>query len=125
MGRVALIRKFRKVLAGDALGGCVHCNTVPYVFLRFGNLKKGVVQMSVSKIATAAVMALSLVAAPTVAAAAPAASKLSVASARTSAPVAKGNKAVGGGLIIALLAGAAVIAGIIIAADSGKSAVSR
>jgi hypothetical protein len=81
--------------------------------------------MSVSKIATAAVMALSLVAAPTLAAAAPAASKLSIASARTSAPVAKSNKGTGGsGLIVALLAGAAVIVGIIIAADSGKS-VSR
>ena len=82
--------------------------------------------MSVSKIVTSAVMALSLVAVPTLASAAPAASKLSIASARTSAPVAaKGKKAVGGGLIIALLAGAAVIAGIVIAADSGKTSVSR
>ncbi len=80
--------------------------------------------MSVSKIVTSAVMALSLVAVPTLASAAPAASKLSVASARTAAPAAKGQKAVGGGLIIGLLAGAAVIVGIIIAADSGKS-VSR
>jgi len=50
--------------------------------------------MSVSKIVTSAVMALSLVAVPTLAAAAPAASKLSIASARTAAPVAKGKKAV-------------------------------
>ena len=75
--------------------------------------------MRMSKIATSAVMALSLVAVPTLASAAPVASK-SVVSARVGAPVAKGNKAAGGGLIIALLAGAAVIAGIIIAADSGK-----
>lgn len=81
--------------------------------------------MSVSKIVTSAVMALSLVAVPTLASAAPAASKLSIASARTSAPAAKGKKAVGSGLIIALLAGAAVIGGIVIAADSGKTAVSR
>ena len=81
--------------------------------------------MSVSKIVTSAVMALSLVAVPTLASAAPAASKLSVASARTSAPVAKSNKGTGGsGLIVGLLAGVAVIVGIIIAADSGKS-VSR
>ncbi|UVO52832.1 hypothetical protein [Sphingomonas sp. SUN039] len=82
--------------------------------------------MSVSKIVTSAVMALSLVAVPTLASAAPAASKLSVVSARSAAPVAKGNKGTGGsGLIIGLLAGVAVIVGIIIAADSGKSAVSR
>jgi hypothetical protein len=86
---------------------------------------KGSFSMSVSKIVTSAVMALSLVAVPTLAAAAPAASKLSIASARTSAPVAKGKKAVGGGLIIALLAGAAVIGGIVIAADSGSTPTSR
>ena len=81
--------------------------------------------MSVSKIVTSAVMALSLVAVPTLASAAPAASKLSVTSARTAAPATKGQKAAGGSsLIIAGLAGIAVIVGIIIAADSGKS-VSR
>lgn len=87
--------------------------------------------MSVSKIATTAVMALSLVAVPTLASAAPVASKLSITaptsavSARAGAQTVNGKKAVGGGLIIALLAAAAVIAGIIIAADSGKSSVSR
>ena len=85
--------------------------------------------MRISKIATSAVMALSLVAVPTLASAAPAASKLSISapttavSARSGAAV-SGKKAAGGGLIIALLAGAAVIVGIIIAADSGRS-VSR
>jgi hypothetical protein len=91
--------------------------------LRF-EISKGSVSMSFSKIATAALTALSLVAVPTIASAAPAASKLSVASARTSAP-AKGNKALGGGVIIAVLAAAAVIAGIVIAADSNGSPTSR
>ena len=87
--------------------------------------------MSVSKIATSAIMALSLVAVPTMASAAPAASKLSVTaptgavSARAGVRSTKGNKAVSGGIIIGLLAAAAVIAGIIIAADNNRSPVSR
>lgn len=81
--------------------------------------------MSVSKIATSAVMALSLVAVPTLASAAPAASNANAVSARVGAPSVGGKKAAGGGLIIALLAGAAVIAGIVIAADSKGTATSR
>lgn len=88
--------------------------------------------MSVSKFATSAVMALSLVAVPTLASAAPAAAKLSVTApagavaARSGAQTVDGKKGVGGsGLIIGLVAAAAVIAGIIIAANSGKSATSR
>lgn len=87
--------------------------------------------MSVSKIATSAIMALSLVAVPTMASAAPAASKLSVTAptgavaARAGVRSAKGNKAMGGGVWIAILAAAAVIAGIIIAADNNRSPVSR
>lgn len=88
--------------------------------------------MSVSKIATSAVMALSLVAVPTLASAAPAASKLSITaptsaiSARAGARTVSGKKAAGGnGLIVGLLAGAAVIVGIIIASNSNKSPVSR
>ena len=82
--------------------------------------------MSVSKFATSAVMALSLIAIPTLAAASPAASRLSVTapmsavSARTGTHVVRGKKMVGGGIIIAVLAAAAVIGGIVIAADSNK-----
>lgn len=87
--------------------------------------------MSVSKFATSAVMALSLVAVPTLASAAPAASKLAVTAptgavaARAGAQTVNGKKAVGGGVIIGLLAGAAVIVGIIIAANGNKTPVSR
>ena len=83
--------------------------------------------MSVSKIATSAVLALSLVAVPTIAAAAPASSKLAISAptgavaARVGAPVRRTNKATGSSIIIAVLAAAAVIAGIVIAADSSKS----
>jgi hypothetical protein len=82
--------------------------------------------MSVSKFATSAVMALSLVAVPTLASASPAASRLSImaptsaVSARTGAHGVRGKKIVGGGVIIAVLAAAAVIGGIVIAADSNK-----
>ena len=82
--------------------------------------------MSVSKFATSAIMALSLVAVPTLASAAPVASKLSImtptsaVSGRASAHTAGGKRIVGGGVIIAILAAAAVIGGIIIAADSNK-----
>ena len=87
--------------------------------------------MSVSKIATTAIMALSLVAVPTLASAAPAASKLSITaptgavSARVGARTISGKKAVGGGVIIAILAGLAVVGGIIIAASGTKAPVSR
>ena len=83
--------------------------------------------MSVSKIATSTVLALSLVAVPTFAAAAPAASMLSVTApagavaARVGAPVRRTNKASGSSIIIAVLAAAAVIAGIVIAADGNNS----
>ena len=81
--------------------------------------------MSVSKIATSAMVALSLVAVPTLAQAAPVASKLAIsAPARAGAVVHKSNKAVGGGIIIAILAAAAVIAGIVIAADNNKNPTS-
>lgn len=81
--------------------------------------------MTVSKIATSAIMALSLVAVPTIAQAAPAASRLSVtAPARAGAKTADANGIHGGGIIIALLAAAAVIAGIIIAADNNDSPTS-
>lgn len=71
-------------------------------------------------------MALSLVAVPTIAAAAPVASKLSVtAAARTGAPVTKARKAGGSSIIIGVLAAAAVIAGIVIAADNNKTPTSR
>lgn len=82
--------------------------------------------MSVTKFATSAVLALSLVAVPTIAAAAPAASRLSVTAStvapRAGAPVARTSKMGGGSsIIIAVLAAAAVIAGIVIAADgNGK-----
>ena len=71
--------------------------------------------MRISKIVSTAAIALSLIAVPTLASAAPVASKLALSD--RAAPMVKGKKAAGGGLIIALLAGAAVIAGIIIAAD--------
>ena len=86
--------------------------------------------MSFSKFATSAVMALSLVAVPTLASAAPAASRLSIispnsaVSARVGARTVSGKKVVGGGIIIAILAAAAVIGGIVIAADSNKKATS-
>lgn len=81
--------------------------------------------MTVSKIATSAIMALSLVAVPTLAQAAPAASKLSVTAApRVGAKTTKGNQAIGGGIIIAILAAAAVIAGIVIAADGNNAPTS-
>ena len=79
--------------------------------------------MRVSKIVTTAVAAMSLVAVPTIAAAAPAA-KLSVAS-RQGAAVTKSNKAIGSGIIIAVLAAAAVVAGIVIAADDNNSPTSK
>jgi uncharacterized Zn-binding protein involved in type VI secretion len=84
--------------------------------------------MNLRKSVIAATAAVSLVAIPTIAQAAPAqttaASKLSVRSApavRQGVRVSKVNKQDGGGsLIIALLAAAAVVAGIVIAADGGS-----
>lgn len=73
--------------------------------------------MSFRKAATAVVAAVSMIALPSMAVAQTAASKLSVASARTGATV-EGEKLAGGSLIIALLAAAAVVAGVIVAADS-------
>ena len=82
--------------------------------------------MSVSKIVTSAALALSLVAVPTIAAAAPAASKLSITApaARTGATVTKARKGGGSSIIIAVLAAAAVIAGIVIAADGNDKPTS-
>ena len=82
--------------------------------------------MSVSKIATSAILALSLVAVPTIAAAAPAANRLSVTApaARVGAPVVRTKKGGGSSLIIAVLAAAAVIAGIVIAADGNDTPTS-
>jgi hypothetical protein len=86
---------------------------------------KGSSQMTVSKIVTSAVAALSLLGVSTVASAAPAASKLAVsAPARAGAKVAKKNEAIGTGVIIAVLAAAAVVAGIVIAADNNDSPTS-
>lgn len=85
--------------------------------------------MNVSKIATSAVLALSLVGGSTVAQAAPAASKLSVnAPARAGATTTENSDLRGrggAGIIIAILAAAAIIAGIIIAADNNNSPTSR
>ena len=86
--------------------------------------------MSVSKIATSTFLALSLVAVPTIAAAAPLASKLAVTAptsavaTRIGAPVRRTSKGGGSSIIIAVLAAAAVIAGIVIAADGNGKATS-
>ncbi len=83
--------------------------------------------MRITKLATTTLAALSLVAVPTIVSAAPAASKLSVtapANARIGATTKRANKAIGGGIIIAVLAAAAVIAGIVIASDSNDSPTS-
>jgi hypothetical protein len=85
--------------------------------------KKGSVLMSFRKAATAAVAALSMIALPSMAAA-QSASKLSVASAARTSADAKGKDLSGGSLIIAVLAAAAVIAGIIVAADSSDNPTS-
>jgi uncharacterized Zn-binding protein involved in type VI secretion len=84
--------------------------------------------MSIRKAAMAALVAASMVVVPTVAQAAQAnqtaAGKLSVASApvaRQGAKVTKKNDLRGGSVIIALLAAAAIIAGIVIAADGDNS----
>ncbi|WP_293881942.1 hypothetical protein [Sphingomonas sp.] len=77
--------------------------------------------MSVSKIVTAAVMALSLVGVSTAAQAAPASSKLAVsAPARVGAKVSRTNGVTGSAVVIGILAAAAVIAGIVIAVDKNN-----
>lgn len=87
--------------------------------------------MKIAKIATTAVLALSLVAVPTIAAAAPSASKLSLstpagaATGRVGAPVRRTAKGGGSSIIIAVLAAAAVIAGIVIAADGNDNPTSK
>lgn len=78
-----------------------------------------------NKITTVAA-AIAMVAVPTIASAAPAAQALSV---RASAPVRaasvqKGESKLGGSILIALLAAAAVVAGIVIASDGSNDAVS-
>jgi hypothetical protein len=87
--------------------------------------------MNLRKIVTAGVAAISLVAVPVVAQAATAStsavSKLSVRAApavRQGVRVARASKLEGGTIAIALLAAAAVIAGIVIAADGGNDAKS-
>lgn len=79
--------------------------------------------MGVRKLMTSLAV-ISLVAAPTIAQAAPVASKLSVSNARVGAAQAEESKLAGGSVIIAVLAAAAVIAGIIIAADGDDEPVS-
>lgn len=77
--------------------------------------------MSIRKAAMAVIVAVSMVAVPTVAQAAQArtaASQHSVA--RSGAKVAKESDLRGGSIILALLAAAAVIAGIVIAADGSN-----
>lgn len=87
--------------------------------------------MKITKIATSAALALSLVVVPTIASAAPSASKLSLAApvgdavARTGAPVRRTAKGGGSSIIIAVLAAAAVIAGIVIAADGNDNPASN
>ncbi len=85
--------------------------------------------MNLRKIVTAGVAAMSLVVVPVVAQAATAnttaVSKLSVRAApavRQGARVTQASKLEGGTIVIALLAAAAVIAGIVIAADGGNDA---
>lgn len=76
-----------------------------------------------TKVTTALVAALSLLGASTAATAAQTpASKLSLsAPVRAGAKVSKKNEAVGTGVIIAVLAAAAVVAGIVIIADDSDS----
>jgi hypothetical protein len=78
--------------------------------------------MSIRKAAMATIVAVSMVVVPTIAQAAQAhqtaVSKLSVA--RAGAKTSKENDLRGGSIILALLAAAAVIAGIVIAADGSN-----
>ena len=83
--------------------------------------------MNLRKTVIAAISAVSLVAVPTVAMAAQAkttaVSKLSVRAApavRQGAAVSKASKLEGGSVVIALLAAAAIIAGIVVAADGSN-----
>jgi DUF917 family protein len=82
--------------------------------------------MKVLKNLLAVVAVVTMVGAPVVASAAPAASKLSVvqtAKARAGTKTTKANE-LGGSIALALLAAAAVIAGIVVAADGGNNATS-
>ena len=89
--------------------------------------------MSVSKIVTSTVMALSLVAVPTLASAAPAASKLSIAAptssglARAGAQTVRGNKAMVGKswLWPALLGIGAIATAVLVATKGSGNPVSR
>lgn len=70
----------------------------------------------------AALAATALVAAPVAAASSNPAASLSVAkSVRTGAKSTKKNDLAGGGLIIALIAGVAVVAGVVVIADNNDS----
>lgn len=83
--------------------------------------------MSVRKTLMTSLAIASMVAVPTIAQAAPtAASKLSVraAPARVGAVQSRKSELHGSGIIIAVLAAAAVIAGVVIAADSNNSPTS-
>jgi hypothetical protein len=80
--------------------------------------------MGIRKTAVAAIVAFSMVAVPTVVQAAQAnqtVSKVAVARVGASTSAQKASELRGGSIIIALLAAAAVIAGIVIAADGKKS----
>jgi SNF family Na+-dependent transporter len=68
-----------------------------------------------------AVAALSMVAAPAMAASNPAASLSVSKSVRASSASGKKNELAGGGIIVAVLAAAAVVAGIVIIADDNSS----
>lgn len=89
--------------------------------------------MSVSKIATSAVMALSLVVVPTLAQAAPAASRLAVTAptgatvARVGAHTAKGDSAIGRKSLIFIVLGLLAVGGGIAAAvsNNNNSPISR
>lgn len=74
--------------------------------------------MGFRKTVTMAAAAVSMIAAPTLAAAQPSAAKLSVAGARTSATTKGQSKLAPTGVIIGLVALAAVVGGVIIAADN-------
>lgn len=79
--------------------------------------------MSVRKLMTSLAV-VSMIAAPTMAQAAPAASSLSLSGARATASEGDESNLAGGSVVIAVLAAAAIIAGIIIAADGDDDPVS-
>jgi hypothetical protein len=82
--------------------------------------------MNFRKAAASVVVAVSMMALPSMAVAQTAsASKLSVVSATRSGADAESEKLAGGSLIIAVLAAAAVVAGIVVAADSDDEPTSN